>query len=133
MRLPAVCRYELFQKQLFQLEEAEGGFDQFTSSYKSFGVQRQPDGSLFFQEWAPAAEALFLTGDFSKWTVHSVRGNNQLLKQHARCVIMTRLVSLSFPELSCVSIIFTAYSFCKCALIVCLIGSMWTKSGFFTL
>lgn len=63
----AVRRYELLQKQLFQLEEAEGGFDQFTRSYRSFGVQRLPDNGLFFKEWAPAAEALFLTGDFSKW------------------------------------------------------------------
>uniref|UniRef100_A0A667YEX1 1,4-alpha-glucan branching enzyme n=1 Tax=Myripristis murdjan TaxID=586833 RepID=A0A667YEX1_9TELE len=53
--------------QLFLLEEAEGGFDQFTRSYRTFGVQRQPDNSLFFQEWAPAAEALFLTGDFNGW------------------------------------------------------------------
>uniref|UniRef100_A0A667Y779 1,4-alpha-glucan branching enzyme n=1 Tax=Myripristis murdjan TaxID=586833 RepID=A0A667Y779_9TELE len=52
---------------LFLLEEAEGGFDQFTRSYRTFGVQRQPDNSLFFQEWAPAAEALFLTGDFNGW------------------------------------------------------------------
>lgn len=59
-------RYELLQKQLFQLEETEGGFDQFTRSYNAFGVQRRPDNSLFFQEWAPAAEALFLTGDFSE-------------------------------------------------------------------
>lgn len=63
---PVVWRYELLQKQLLQLEEAEGGFDLFTRSYKTFGVQRQPDNSLFFKEWAPAAEALFLTGDFSK-------------------------------------------------------------------
>lgn len=63
----AVRRYELLQKHLFQLGEAEGGFDQFTRSYRSFGVQRLPDNSLFFKEWAPAAEALFLTGDFSKW------------------------------------------------------------------
>ena len=54
------------QKKLLQLEEAEGGFDQFTRSYKTFGVQRLPDNSLTFTEWAPAAEALFLTGDFSK-------------------------------------------------------------------
>lgn len=63
---PVYWRYELLQKKLFQLEEAEGGFDQFTRSYRTFGVQRQPDNSLFFKEWAPAAEALFLTGDFSK-------------------------------------------------------------------
>ncbi|XP_020501966.2 1,4-alpha-glucan-branching enzyme [Labrus bergylta] len=60
-------RYELLQKQLLQLEEAEGGFERFTRSYQNFGVQRRPDNSLFFQEWAPAAEALFLTGDFNGW------------------------------------------------------------------
>uniref|UniRef100_A0A672ZGP7 1,4-alpha-glucan branching enzyme n=1 Tax=Sphaeramia orbicularis TaxID=375764 RepID=A0A672ZGP7_9TELE len=66
-------RYELLQKELFQLEEAEGGFDQFTRSYKTFGVQRLPDNSLFFKEWAPAAEALFLTGDFNGWDKFSHR------------------------------------------------------------
>ncbi|KAK2846716.1 hypothetical protein Q5P01_009715 [Channa striata] len=60
-------RYELLQKQLCQLEESEGGFDQFTRSYWTFGVQQRPDNSLFFKEWAPAAEALFLTGDFNGW------------------------------------------------------------------
>uniref|UniRef100_A0A3Q0R0T6 1,4-alpha-glucan branching enzyme n=1 Tax=Amphilophus citrinellus TaxID=61819 RepID=A0A3Q0R0T6_AMPCI len=49
------------------LEEAEGGFDQFTRSYNTFGVQRRPDNSLYLREWAPAAEALFLTGDFNGW------------------------------------------------------------------
>uniref|UniRef100_A0A3B4BVQ2 1,4-alpha-glucan branching enzyme n=1 Tax=Pygocentrus nattereri TaxID=42514 RepID=A0A3B4BVQ2_PYGNA len=60
-------RYRLFQKQLSLLEEAEAGFDQFTRSYRSFGAHRQPDNSLVFKEWAPAAEALFLTGDFNGW------------------------------------------------------------------
>lgn len=60
-------RYGLFEKQLTLLEEAEGGFDHFTRSYKSFGVQRLQDNSLVFKEWAPAAEALFLTGDFNGW------------------------------------------------------------------
>ncbi|CAM4551088.1 unnamed protein product [Leuciscus chuanchicus] len=60
-------RYGLFEKQLALLEKSEGGFDQFTSSYNSYGVQRMPDNSLFFKEWAPAAEALFLTGDFNDW------------------------------------------------------------------
>ncbi|XP_030633725.1 1,4-alpha-glucan-branching enzyme isoform X2 [Chanos chanos] len=64
-------RYGLFQKQLCLLEEAEGGFDQFTRSYKTFGVQRLPDNSMIFREWAPAAEALFLTGDFNGWNKFS--------------------------------------------------------------
>nr|XP_015197484.1 PREDICTED: 1,4-alpha-glucan-branching enzyme isoform X2 [Lepisosteus oculatus] len=49
------------------LEEAEGGYEQFTRSYMSFGVNRQPDGGLYFKEWVPAAEAVFLTGDFNGW------------------------------------------------------------------
>uniref|UniRef100_A0A8C6LUH3 1,4-alpha-glucan branching enzyme n=1 Tax=Nothobranchius furzeri TaxID=105023 RepID=A0A8C6LUH3_NOTFU len=64
-------RYELLKKQLSILEEAEGGFDQFTRSYRSFGVHRQSDNSLFFKEWAPAAEALFLTGEFNNWNKFS--------------------------------------------------------------
>ncbi|XP_077578308.1 1,4-alpha-glucan-branching enzyme isoform X2 [Stigmatopora nigra] len=60
-------RYELFQKRLLELEEAEGGLERFTRSYRDFGVQRRPDNALFFKEWVPAAEALFLTGDFNGW------------------------------------------------------------------
>ncbi|XP_076138413.1 1,4-alpha-glucan-branching enzyme-like [Alosa pseudoharengus] len=64
-------RSGLLQKQLHLLEEAEGGFDRFTQGYTSFGAQRQPDNSLIFKEWAPAAEALFLTGDFNEWNKFS--------------------------------------------------------------
>ncbi|XP_064881032.1 1,4-alpha-glucan-branching enzyme-like [Oncorhynchus nerka] len=60
-------RYGLFEKRLFLLEEAEGGFDQFTRSYRTFGVNRMADNRLVLREWAPAAEALFLTGDFNGW------------------------------------------------------------------
>ncbi|XP_032401297.1 1,4-alpha-glucan-branching enzyme [Xiphophorus hellerii] len=60
-------RYDMLRKQVLLLEEVEGGVDQFTRSYRSFGVQRLPDNSLFFKEWAPAAEALFLTGEFNGW------------------------------------------------------------------
>ncbi|KAI9547974.1 hypothetical protein NQZ68_012991 [Dissostichus eleginoides] len=71
-------KYEQLQKQLSKLEESEGGYDQFTQSYKTFGVQRQPDNSLHFREWAPAAEALFLTGDFSKYPEKSCRLLNNM-------------------------------------------------------
>uniref|UniRef100_A0A4W5RCU6 Uncharacterized protein n=1 Tax=Hucho hucho TaxID=62062 RepID=A0A4W5RCU6_9TELE len=61
-------RYQLFTERLSKLQEAEGSFDAFTRSYMSYGVQRQADNSLMFREWAPGAQALFLTGDFSKYT-----------------------------------------------------------------
>ena len=65
---PPHYRYGLLGKQLAALEEREGGIDQFTRAYETFGVQRRHDNSLVFFEWAPAAEALFLAGDFSEWS-----------------------------------------------------------------
>lgn len=59
-------RYKQFAERLAQLEEAEGAFDYFTLSYRSFGIQRRSDNGLVLREWAPGTEAVFLTGDFSK-------------------------------------------------------------------
>ncbi|XP_063060879.1 1,4-alpha-glucan-branching enzyme isoform X2 [Engraulis encrasicolus] len=70
-------RYQLFQKQLSLLQEAEGGFDKFSRGYNSHGVHREPDNTLVFKEWAPAAEALFLTGDFNGWDKFSHPYNKQ--------------------------------------------------------
>ncbi|XP_039600888.1 1,4-alpha-glucan-branching enzyme-like [Polypterus senegalus] len=60
-------RYAYFQKMLYSIDETEGGFDKFTFAYQSFGVNRRQDGGLYFKEWAPGAEAVFLTGDFNGW------------------------------------------------------------------
>ncbi|XP_056466533.1 1,4-alpha-glucan-branching enzyme [Gadus chalcogrammus] len=70
-------RYGLLGKQLAALEEREGGIDQFTRAYETFGVQRRHDNSLVFFEWAPAAEALFLAGDFNGWDKFSHRYTKQ--------------------------------------------------------
>lgn len=45
----------------------EGGIDKFSRGYESFGVHRCADGGLYCKEWAPGAEGVFLTGDFSKY------------------------------------------------------------------
>uniref|UniRef100_A0A672KEK4 1,4-alpha-glucan branching enzyme 1 n=1 Tax=Sinocyclocheilus grahami TaxID=75366 RepID=A0A672KEK4_SINGR len=60
-------RCKRFAVCLAQLEEAEGIFDCFTLSYLSFAIQRRSDNGLVLREWAPGAEAVFLTGDFSKY------------------------------------------------------------------
>uniref|UniRef100_A0A8D0H4C1 1,4-alpha-glucan branching enzyme n=1 Tax=Sphenodon punctatus TaxID=8508 RepID=A0A8D0H4C1_SPHPU len=60
-------RYYLFQHCLKNIEENEGGLNKFSRSYQSFGVHRCVDGGLYGKEWAPGAEALFLTGDFNNW------------------------------------------------------------------
>ncbi|XP_051971922.1 1,4-alpha-glucan-branching enzyme [Xyrauchen texanus] len=60
-------RYRRYAERVALLEEAEGNFDQFTWSYQFYGIQRQSDNSLLLREWAPGAEAVFLTGDFNLW------------------------------------------------------------------
>lgn len=64
-------RYTQFCHRLKVIEENEGGLDKFSRSYESFGVNRQADGSLYCREWAPGAEAVFLTGDFNGWNPFS--------------------------------------------------------------
>lgn len=49
------------------IDDNEGGLNKFSKSYKSFGVNQFVDGGVYCKEWAPGAEAVFLTGDFSKY------------------------------------------------------------------
>lgn len=60
-------RYRLFEQRLCELEELEGSVDDFTRGYLSYGVQKQANNTLVFREWAPGAQALYLTGDFNDW------------------------------------------------------------------
>lgn len=63
-----IARYSLFYNHLKNIEESEGGLDKFTKSYKTFGVNQLEDGGIYCKEWAPGAEAVFLAGDFSKYS-----------------------------------------------------------------
>nr|XP_027305124.1 1,4-alpha-glucan-branching enzyme isoform X1 [Anas platyrhynchos] len=64
-------RYALFYNRLKSIEENEGGLDKFSKSYKTFGVNQFVDGGVYCKEWAPGAEAVFLTGDFNGWNPFS--------------------------------------------------------------
>ncbi|XP_071994638.1 1,4-alpha-glucan-branching enzyme isoform X1 [Engystomops pustulosus] len=64
-------RYALFEELLAKLEGCEGGLEKFSRSYQSFGIHAQPDGGIYCKEWAPGAEAVFLTGDFNNWNPFS--------------------------------------------------------------
>uniref|UniRef100_A0A8C8RCE2 1,4-alpha-glucan-branching enzyme n=1 Tax=Pelusios castaneus TaxID=367368 RepID=A0A8C8RCE2_9SAUR len=64
-------RYTLFHERLKNIEENEGGLDKFSKSYETFGINRLVDGGLYCKEWAPGAEAVFLTGDFNGWNPFS--------------------------------------------------------------
>lgn len=62
-----ILRNDCIQKWLRTFEDAEGGIDKFTRGYEHFGIHEQPDHSIVAREWAPAAIALFLTGEFNNW------------------------------------------------------------------
>ncbi|XP_040194692.1 1,4-alpha-glucan-branching enzyme isoform X2 [Rana temporaria] len=64
-------RYALFEERLKNIEGFEGGLEKFSRSYQSFGIHNKPDGVIYCKEWAPGAEAVFLTGDFNGWNPFS--------------------------------------------------------------
>ncbi|WP_025436775.1 alpha-amylase family glycosyl hydrolase [Peptoclostridium acidaminophilum] len=48
----------------------EGNFKDFANGHHFFGFHKSEDG-WYYREWAPAAEALFLIGDFNSWNRES--------------------------------------------------------------
>jgi len=45
----------------------ESALESFTTSYKTFGIHFNSDGSVQCLEWAPGAKQLYLAGDFNDW------------------------------------------------------------------
>lgn len=41
--------------------------ESFTQAYKYYGLHIQHDNSVIAREWAPGAQQVYLTGDFSKY------------------------------------------------------------------
>ncbi|MBP7933884.1 MAG: alpha amylase C-terminal domain-containing protein [Phycisphaerae bacterium] len=67
-------RYEHFQKTLARIGAYAGSLEEFSRAHEYFGFTRgQHDGEpgVWYREWAPKANALFLTGDFNRWDRHS--------------------------------------------------------------
>ncbi|KAF2884837.1 hypothetical protein ILUMI_21314 [Ignelater luminosus] len=60
-------RYACFKDAIEKIEENGGGISAFTQGYKDFGLNIQPDNTVICREWAPAAQQLFLAGEFNGW------------------------------------------------------------------
>jgi len=60
-----LSRYALFKDYVEKIEEGDGDLRQFTTAYESFGIHVQDDNSVVAKEWAPGAQEVFLTGEFS--------------------------------------------------------------------
>jgi len=63
-------RYRRYRERLEEICRAEGSLLQFALGHTYFGLNRgEHEGrpGVWYREWAPAARALFLTGDFNGW------------------------------------------------------------------
>jgi 1,4-alpha-glucan branching enzyme len=49
-----------------QLTQGKGTLKDFANAHAWYGFHKQPDGWVY-REWAPAADQLYLTGDFNDW------------------------------------------------------------------
>lgn len=58
-----MSNYENKRKQILQ---GEGSLTDFANAHHYFGIHKQ-NGEWVYREWAPAADALYLTGDFNSW------------------------------------------------------------------
>lgn len=62
-----LSRHGIVKDWLRRIDESEGGIGNFSQAYKYYGIHIQQDNSVVVREWAPAAQALYLTGDFNGW------------------------------------------------------------------
>ena len=63
-------REELYKAKRKELVGARGSLVDFADGYKYFGFHKTEKGFVY-REWAPAADALFLCGDFNGWDTGS--------------------------------------------------------------
>ena len=61
-------RRELYDTKRRELVGANGSLVDFANGHRYFGIHRTADGWVY-REWAPAAEAVYFTGDFNGWDV----------------------------------------------------------------
>jgi len=62
-----ILRQNEYKKWLEIFENAEGGLENISRSYKKFGLNIQPNNDITFMEWAPAAKSMSIFGDFNGW------------------------------------------------------------------
>mmetsp|Transcript_7040 Transcript_7040/g.15465 ORF Transcript_7040/g.15465 Transcript_7040/m.15465 type:complete len:773 (+) Transcript_7040:158-2476(+) len=60
-------RYRQFRETKAAIEKAEGSLENFAKGYERLGFTREKD-AIVYREWAPAAQAAALIGDFNGWT-----------------------------------------------------------------
>lgn len=60
-------RYGNFEDFLKRMEEVEGGIEKMAESYKTMGCHVDKDNNFICTQWIPAAQEVWLYGDFNQW------------------------------------------------------------------
>ena len=63
-------RMDNYNKKRKELLKGTESLTDFANAHRYFGFHRTKDGWVY-REWAPAAEAMYLTGDFNQWNMKS--------------------------------------------------------------
>ena len=63
-------RMNLYKNKREQLVGKEGNLADFANGYNYFGIHRTKTGWVY-REWAPAADEMYLTGDFNGWDIYA--------------------------------------------------------------
>jgi len=64
-------RMDNYAKKRAELVDSKGKLTDFADGYKYFGIHPTKNGWVY-REWAPAAEAMFFTGDFNGWDTYAL-------------------------------------------------------------
>lgn len=65
--IPAIAtRYDIFTGWKSRLQSTEGGYEKFSKGFLKYGFNVRDDGTIVYQEWAPAVIEAVLIGDFSQ-------------------------------------------------------------------
>lgn len=59
-------RYNQYLRTKQSIEQHEGSLADFALGYKTYGIVHE-NGKTVYREWAPAAQAAMLIGDFNNW------------------------------------------------------------------
>ena len=73
-------RFSRYLKALHEIEAESGSLLNFAQGHHYYGINFDPTkNGWFYREWAPAAEELYLTGDFNGWdrTSHPLKKINR--------------------------------------------------------
>ena len=93
---PIIHRRHHRMKEWLQLwTKNEGGFDCFTQSYKQYGIHVRGDCTITVREYAPAAKAASLVGDFNNWS-----GDTHKMASNGYGAWTIEIAPISFGEIS---------------------------------